>query len=117
MTIARRVFSAGLAAAAALVAASLPDSARAAVWYFYIQYSSSSAITRVEVKEKGGSWGSFNLSGGIAPGRKVRLDWYSSTNDQDCKQSIRATFADGSVSDPTMIDFCSDLDTPIVFTD
>jgi hypothetical protein len=86
-------------------------------WYFYVQNDSSSRIIRLEAKEKGGSWGSFDLDGGIASGDKVRLDWYASTNNEDCKQSLRATFADGSVSDPTTFDFCADLDTPIVFSD
>ena len=91
--------------------------AHAADWYFYVQNDSSSRITRLEAKEKGGSWGVFDLGGGIAAGEKVRLDWSSSTNNEDCKQSLRATFADGSVSQPTVFDFCADLDTPIVFSD
>lgn len=91
--------------------------AQAADWYFYVQNSSSSRITGLQAKEKGGSWGHFDIGDGIAAGEKVRLDWASSTNDQDCKQSLRATFADGSVSAPTVFDFCADLDTPIVFSD
>jgi hypothetical protein len=103
------------AAAGACGIAAVP--AQAADWYFYVQNNSSSRITRLEAKEKGGGWGAFDLGGGIAAGEKVRLDWSASTNDQDCKQSLRASFADGSVSDPTVFDFCADLDTPIVFSD
>ena len=103
-------------AAAALVVY-LHGPAQAADWYFYVQNNSSSRITGLQAKEKGGGWGSFDIGNGIAVGEKVRLDWYASTNDQDCKQSLRATFADGSVSDPTVFDFCADLDTPIVFSD
>ena len=112
----RAVQFASTAAAAALCAlAAMPS--QAADWYFYVQNNSSSRITRLEAKQKGGGWGAFDLGGGIAAGEKVRLDWYASTNDQDCKQSLRASFADGSVSDPTVFDFCADLDTPIVFSD
>lgn len=96
---------------------SLSGSVQAADWYFYVQNDSSSRITRLEAKQKGGRWGSFNLGGGIGAGKTVRLEWAASTNDQDCKQSLRATFADGSVTDPTLFDFCNDLDTPIVFSD
>ena len=105
-----------LAVASAALAAGIGP-AWTADWYFYVQNDSRSAITRLEVKEKGGSWGRFDLDGGIAAGQKVRIDWDASTNNQDCKQSIRATFADGSSSAPTKFDFCADLDTPIVFSD
>ena len=107
----------GSVAAAALLGVCLGGSTQAADWYFYVQNNSSSRITGLQAKEKGGSWGRFDIGDGIAAGEKVRLDWASSTNDQDCKQSLRATFADGSVSDPTVFDFCSDLETPIVFSD
>lgn len=95
----------------------LSGAAQAADWYFLVQNDSRSAITRLEVRQRGGSWGSFNLGGGIASGEQARINWDASTNNEDCKQSIRATFADGSSSDPTSIDFCSDLNTPIVFSD
>jgi len=104
------------AALSALVACSVAP-AQAGGWYFYVQNSSKSAITRLEVREKGGSWGQFNLDGGIAAGQKVRIDWAKSTDNEDCKQSIRASFADGTSSEPTTFDFCDDLNTPIVFSD
>ena len=91
--------------------------AQAATWYFYVQNSSRSAITRLETREKSGSWGQFDLDGGIAAGQKVRIDWAKSTDNEDCKQSIRATFADGTTSEPAVFDFCDDLNTPIVFSD
>ena len=116
MSLFHRAASVGWAAAAGLLGLCLGP-VQAADWYFYVQNDSSSRITGLQAKEKGGSWGSFDLGDGIAVGEKVRLDWYASTNNEDCKQSIRATFADGSVSAPTVFDFCADLDTPIVFSD
>ena len=114
---AQRAAGVASSAAAALLCCLWSAPGQAADWYFYVQNDSSSRITGLEAKEKGGSWGAFDLSGGIAAGEKVRIDWASSTNNEDCKQSIRATFADGSVSAPTVFDFCADLDTPIVFSD
>jgi len=103
----------------ALVATSLLSASPAGAeqWYFYVQNKSSSRITQLETKEKGGSWGSFNLDGGIRSGETSKLIWDASTNTQDCKQYIRASFADGSTSEPVLFDFCKDLDDPIVFED
>ncbi len=112
-----RVKLAGSAGAALALGCLWCSSGQAADWYFYVQNDTSSRITGLEAKQKGGPWGSFDLGRGIAPGKKARLEWDSSTNDQDCKQSLRATFADGSVSAPTLFDFCTDLATPIVFSD
>jgi hypothetical protein len=88
---------------------------QAAECCFFIKNDTSSVITRLEAKEKGGSRLKFDLNGGIRAGKKVRMDWAASRNDDDCKQFARATFADGSISSPTLFDFCRDLDTLIVF--
>ena len=93
------------------------EPSQAAEWYFYVENDSRLAITRLEAKEQGGSWKRFDLNGGIRAGKKVRIDWAASTNNDDCKQFLRATFADGSISSPAIFDFCNNLDTPIVFSD
>ena len=54
------------------------------------------------------------LNGRIGAGKKVQIDWNATASRYDCKQFVRATFADGDVSSPAMFDFCSDLDTPIL---
>ena len=104
-------------AAAAIAILGSASQALAEQWYFYVENNTSSKITRLETKEKGGSWGFFKLNGGIPSGQTVKLNWASSTNSQDCQQYIRAAFADGSTSDPVLFDFCKDLDDPIVFED
>jgi hypothetical protein len=86
------------------------SSALANEWSFNVKNSAGIKIVRFETKERGGDWGGFDLSGGILPGRVVTLVWDSSTNNQDCVQSIRATFSDGSYSSPAKFDFC---DTPL----
>jgi hypothetical protein len=93
------------------------STASAEQWYFYVKNDSSQAITGLLTSEDGSKWGRFNLGAGIGSGKKVKLVWNSSTNDQDCKQYVKAVFADGSEFKTTKIDFCEDLDEPIVFSD
>lgn len=103
-------------AIAALVAVSLASSAEAGdQWYFYVTNDSDSRITKIEVSENRRQWGHFNIGRGIARGATQKLVWDESTNNEGCEQWIRATFADSSVSEPARIDFCADLDDPIVF--
>jgi hypothetical protein len=89
----------------------------AADWFFKVTNATGSAIVKLETREEGGRWGYFELESGIAPGQTARLEWDASTDTQDCIQMIRATFADGSVSEPARFDFCNDLDTPITFSE
>jgi hypothetical protein len=95
----------------------LSGAAQAAEWYFYVQNNTRSTLTRLDVKQKGGPWGGFDIGSGIASGQKTRIEWGANTNNQACNQIIRATFADGSMSKELVNDFCKDLDTPIVFSD
>lgn len=84
-------------------------------WYFHVDNDSDSRIVKLEVSENRKSWGYFDIGRGIAPGTSAKLTWDASTNDEGCKQWVRAKFADGSSSEPARIDFCKDLDEPIVF--
>lgn len=91
--------------------------AAAEQWYFWVENKSSAAIQKLEVSEDQSQWGYFELGGAIAPGEKEKLIWDSSTNSEGCTQWIRATFSDGSSSQPAQFDFCKDLDTPIEFSE
>lgn len=90
-------------------------SASAEQWYFFVKNNSNSTITKLLVAEPEKSWGQFDIGAGIAPGENTKMIWDSSTNNQQCKQWIKAQFADGSESTPATIDFCKNLDDPIVF--
>jgi len=57
----------------------------------------------------------FDIGSGITPGENTKIVWDSSTDNQSCKQWIKARFADGSESEASYIDFCKNLDDPIVF--
>ncbi|MEA5476549.1 hypothetical protein VB774_02850 [Pseudanabaena galeata UHCC 0370] len=84
-------------------------------WYFYVKNNSNSTIKKLLVGEPAKTWGQFDIGSGIVSGENAQMVWDSSTNNQLCKQWIKAQFADGSESEPSFIDFCQNLDDPIVF--
>lgn len=96
-----------------LVAKVSPASAEQ--WYFWVKNSSDAQLEKLLVSEDKSSWGYFEIGDGIAPGEQTKLIWDPSTNTEGCTQWIKAEFSDGGESQPTQIDFCKDLDTPIVF--
>lgn len=100
-----------------LVLGLVPNSAFAEQWYFYVENATSAPIKGLYASENGGSWGRFDIGSGIAPGKSVKMNWSSSTDNQSCKQFLKATFADGSEIKSAKIDFCNDLDDPIVFSE
>lgn len=104
-----------VAASALLVSLAFSPAQAADEYYFYVQNKTDSRITKLQVSENKKTWGYFDIGKGISPGKKVKLTWDSSTNDEECEQWVRAVFADGSTSDVSKMDFCEDLDTPIVF--
>jgi hypothetical protein len=73
---------------------------------FKAQNSTGSAIKQVFVSEDGKTWSKFNIGSGIAAGATVKLVWDSSTNNEACKQWVKAVFSDGSGSKPKTFDFC-----------
>lgn len=90
-------------------------SASAEQWYFYVKNNSNSTIKKLLVGEPEKTWGQFDIGSGIASGENTKMIWDSSTDNQLCRQWIKAQFADGSESAPAIIDFCQNLDDPIVF--
>lgn len=89
--------------------------AAAEQWYFYVQNDSDSKMTKLYASEDGESWGFFDIGSGIKPGKSAKLIWSHSTDDQSCKQYLKAKFSDESEVKTAKIDFCNDLDDPIVF--
>ena len=92
----------------ALMLGQLQNSAAASgqEYAFKVQNSTGSDIKQVLVSEDGKTWSKFNVGSGIAAGATVKLVWDSSTNDQACKQWVKAIFSDGSGSKPKIFDFC-----------
>lgn len=86
-------------------------------WHFVVANKTESRIVKLEVSENGKTWGNFDVGRGIAAGESATMVWDSSTDDESCKQWIRAKFMDGSYSEPSKQDFCQDLDDPIEFSE
>lgn len=86
-------------------------------WHFVVKNSTSSRIVKLQVSADKSDWGDFDIGKGIMPGEKATLVWDASTDDQPCKQWIRAKFKDGTSSAPSRQNFCEDLDEPIEFSD
>ena len=81
-------------------------SAQADDFSFKATNTTSSAITEVLVSENKSDWGYFDIGSGIKPGSTVDLLWDKSTNSESCAQWVKATYADGSESEPAKFDFC-----------
>lgn len=73
---------------------------------FLVTNSTQSGIKQVLVSEDGKTWGKFDIGSGIAAGDSVKLVWGENTNNQECKQWVKALFKDGSESKPKTFDFC-----------
>ncbi len=95
-------------AAIALAFGSLQSSLAASdqEYSFKVQNSTGAAIKQVLVSEDGKTWSKFNIGEGIAAGDSVKLVWDASTNNEACKQWVKAVFSDGSGSKPKTFDFC-----------
>lgn len=75
---------------------------------FTVHNSTKFAIKQILVSEDGKSWGSFDIGSGIAAGATETLVWDSSTDSEECKQSVKAVFSDGEESESADFDFCEE---------
>jgi hypothetical protein len=81
---------------------------------FKVENKTDSVIKKILVSEDGKTYGPFDIGKGIKPGETVTLVWDKSTNDQACKQWVKAVYDDGSEAKPAKFDFC-EKDLEIVF--
>ena len=88
--------------------AGMITSGKADDFSFTATNTTGSAITKVLVSENKKEWGYFDIGGGIKPGKTADLEWDQSTNSESCTQWVKATYADGSESEPAKFDFCED---------
>ena len=86
----------------------IAGSASAAEFSFTATNTTRTAITGVLVSEDKSEWGYFDIGNKIKPGATVNLVWDQSTNSEGCSQWVKATYADGSESEPAKFDFCED---------
>lgn len=83
---------------------------------FNITNSTKSKITSVEASEDGKTWGKFDMGKGLAAGASTTITWDASTDDSGCEWQVKASYADGSESEPAAFDFC-EKDLEIEFSE
>lgn len=75
--------------------------------YSFVAHNTTKvAIKQMLVSQDGKTWGGFDIGSGIAAGESVTLVWAESTNNEACKQFVKAVFADGEEGEPVKFDFC-----------
>jgi hypothetical protein len=92
----------------AAVSGAITTSAYAAEFSFTATNTTNTAITEVLVSENKKDWGYFGIGSGIKSGATANLVWDQSTNSEGCAQWVKASYADGSESEPAKFDFCED---------
>lgn len=80
--------------------------AHAEEFSFTATNTTKTAITGILVSENKNDWGYFDIGSGIKPGATTNLVWDQSTNSESCDQWVKATYADGTESEPAKFDFC-----------
>jgi len=83
---------------------------------FKVTNNTKETIKKILVSEDGKKYGFFDIGSGIKPGQTVTLVWDKSTNNEDCKQHVKAVYASGTESEPAMFDFC-DADVDLEFNE
>lgn len=84
----------------------LSGKASAQDYQFKVHNTTKNTIKKLMVSEDNKKWGSFNVGKGIAPGATEMIAWDNSTNNEECKQYIKAVYDDGSETEPAIFDFC-----------
>jgi hypothetical protein len=75
---------------------------------FKVENKTKVKIIKILVSQDKKEWGHFEIGEGIDPGVKAKLTWDKSTNNEECKQWVKAIFEGGEESTPAIFDFCED---------
>ena len=96
----------GLLLATGLLVASAMTAQAAEGYSFVAKNTTKVGIKQMLVSQDGKTWGGFDIGSGIGAGESVTLVWDASTDNQACKQFVKAVFADGEEGAPVKFDFC-----------
>jgi len=96
------------AACSIATAGLITNAAHASEFSFTATNTTRSAVTKIFVSEDKSDWGYFDVGNGIKPGATITLVWDQSTNNESCDQWMKASYADGSESEPAKFNFCED---------
>ncbi|MBX7220483.1 MAG: hypothetical protein K1Y36_11100 [Blastocatellia bacterium] len=75
---------------------------------FKVHNTTRVPIRKILVSEDGKKYVAFRLKSDIQPGQVRQLVWDEDTDDQSCKQYIKAVYADGRETRPAIFDFCKE---------
>ena len=81
---------------------------------FKVHNNTQHTIINLITSESGEEASEFDIGDGIGPGQSTTLEWDRSTDNSHCEWAFSAVYADGSYSEPVMINFCED-DLELVF--
>jgi hypothetical protein len=95
-----------LATGLVLMSFTLSFAKTSAEYKFKVHNNTKSDIKKIEVSQDGKKWGEFDIGDGIKAGATDELVWDKATDNENCEQYFRATFADGDVSDAVKFNFC-----------
>src|SRR6266478_895669 len=95
-----------LATALMLLSFTLGFAKASSEYKFKVHNNTKQDIKKIEVSENGKTWGIFDIGSGIKAGATDELVWDKSTDNENCEQYFRATFADGEVSEAVKFNFC-----------
>ena len=73
---------------------------------FKVSNTSRTTIKKILVSENKSTWGEFDVGSGIRGGDTATLVWDASTNNEACKQWVKAVYSDGSETEPAKFNFC-----------
>jgi len=108
MQVSSRLKHATMLLLAMLALGMISGTASAKDYSFKVENKTKLKIVKILVSEDKKEWGHFDIGEGIDPGVKVKLNWDKSTNNQECKQWVKAVFEGGEESNPAIFDFCED---------
>jgi hypothetical protein len=93
-----------------------PNKASAAddEYSFKVENKTKVKITKILVSVDKKTWGHFDIGKGIPAGETVKLVWSKETDDEPCKQWVKAVYADDEEAEAAKFDFC-EADLEIVF--
>lgn len=75
---------------------------------FDVHNKTEEKIVKILVSQDKKTWGEFDIGKGIAAGKNVTLVWDKSTENEKCKQWVKAVYAGGDESEPAKFDFCEE---------
>ena len=80
--------------------------ASASDYEFKIENNANVALKKLMVSEDGETWNYFDIGKGIPAGESATMVWAESTDNQKCKQWVKAIFSDDTTTKPKKYDFC-----------